>query len=236
MHRYSNPRDWLVPKIDNISPKEVILGDSCEGFQSIDVANEQRITLILFTHSLCVVGAESARAAHDRGTTAQCHPQSPCWAAPANTRQHAGAGWGSLDSRRSCEGVSRVEPRTCVLDASVAWLEVKPPLLLLAPGVELLNAGWKGQRQGAITEVQFLATGELAPRLFSERIPAETLLSTAQRWSHELDHPAYDCLYLTLAEQRSAVMLTQEQRLLRKCNIFSILLPWRRHWRIWWCS
>jgi hypothetical protein len=31
-----------------------------------------------------------------------------------------------------------------------------------------------------------------------------------------LDHPATDCLYLALAEQRSAVLLTQEQRLLRK--------------------
>jgi predicted nucleic acid-binding protein len=31
-----------------------------------------------------------------------------------------------------------------------------------------------------------------------------------------LDHPAYDCLYLALAEMRSAVLLTQDQRLLNK--------------------
>jgi predicted nucleic acid-binding protein len=31
-----------------------------------------------------------------------------------------------------------------------------------------------------------------------------------------LDHPAYDCLYLALAELRSAMLLTQDQRLLRK--------------------
>jgi len=55
--------------------------------------------------------------------------------------------------------------------------------------VELLNSGWKAQRQGAITEAQFQAIGELAPHLFSELVPAATLLSTAQRWCCELDHP-----------------------------------------------
>jgi predicted nucleic acid-binding protein len=50
-------------------------------------------------------------------------------------------------------------------DRSVALLEAEAPLLLLAPDlvlVDLLNAGWKALRQGAITEAQFLAIGELA--------------------------------------------------------------------------
>jgi predicted nucleic acid-binding protein len=102
---------------------------------------------------------------------------------------------------------------------SVALLEATPAAELIAPDlvlVELLNAGWKAQRMGAITEAQLAAIAELAPSLFSELVPAAALLSSAQRWCRQLDHPAYDCLYLALAEQRSAVLLTQNQQLLRK--------------------
>ena len=130
--------------------------------------------------------------------------------------------------------MSSAEPRAWVVDASVAFgwfaevaqspravalLDAQPASQLIAPDlvlVELLNAGWKAQRQGAISEEQFLAIGELVPSLFSELVPAATLLVGAQRWCHLLDHPAYDCLYLALAELRSAVLLTQDQRLLHK--------------------
>jgi predicted nucleic acid-binding protein len=45
--------------------------------------------------------------------------------------------------------------------------------------------------------------------LFSELVPAATLLPAARRWSQGLDHPAYDCLYLALAEARNARLFTQ---------------------------
>ncbi|MEB3320022.1 MAG: type II toxin-antitoxin system VapC family toxin [Cyanobium sp.] len=130
--------------------------------------------------------------------------------------------------------MSSAEPRTWVVDASVAFgwfaevaqseravalLEAQPASQLIAPDlvvVDLLNAGWRAQRQGAISEAQFLAIGELAPTLFSDLVPSAALLARAQRWCQLLDHPAYDCLYLALAELRSAVLLTQDQRLLRK--------------------
>lgn len=129
--------------------------------------------------------------------------------------------------------MSSAEPRAWVVDASVAFgwfaevaeseravalLDAHPAIQLIAPDlvlVELLNAGWKAQRQGAISEEQFLAIGELAPTLFSELVPSAVLLARAQCWC-QLDHPAYDCLYLALAELRSAVLLTKDQRLLRK--------------------
>ena len=104
-------------------------------------------------------------------------------------------------------------------ERAVALLDAQPAIQLIAPDlvlVELLNAGWKAQRQGAISEAQFLAIGELAPTLLSELVPAAALLARAQRWCQVLDHPAYDCLYLALAELRSAMLLTQDQRLLRK--------------------
>ncbi len=130
--------------------------------------------------------------------------------------------------------VGSVEPGSSVVDASVAFpwfaemphseqavtlLDAQPDIQLLAPDlvlVELLNAGWTAQRQRAITLDQFLAIGELAPGLWSELVPAAILLKSAQRWCRALDHPADDCLYLALAEMRSAVLLTQDQRLLKK--------------------
>ena len=106
------------------------------------------------------------------------------------------------------------EPRAWVVDASVAfgWFVAVPGSeqaallldhpanpLLLAPDlvlVELLNAGWKGWCSGAITEEQFEGIAALAPGLFSELVPAATLLPAARRWSQRLDHPADDaCIW-----------------------------------------
>ncbi len=130
--------------------------------------------------------------------------------------------------------MSSAEPGLWVVDASVAFgwfvespasapavrlLESSPPARLLAPElvlVELLNAGWKAWRAGAISEEQFEGIAELAPRLFSELVPAAALLPAAQRWSRRLDHPAYDCLYLALAEAREGHLITQDQRLLSR--------------------
>lgn len=121
-----------------------------------------------------------------------------------------------------------------VVDASVAFgwfvevpastqavrlLDKAPPARLLAPDlvlVELLNAGWKAWRAGAITEEQFQGIAALAPGLFSELVPAATLLPAARRWSQRLDHPADDCLYLALAEARNTRLITRDQRLLRR--------------------
>jgi hypothetical protein len=46
--------------------------------------------------------------------------------------------------------------------------------------VDLLNVGGKAQRQGAISEEQFLAIGEIAPTLFSELVPAAGSTAAAQ--------------------------------------------------------
>lgn len=130
--------------------------------------------------------------------------------------------------------MSSAEPRLWVVDASVAFgwfvevpgsakavelLDAAPPACLLAPDlvlVELLNAGWKAWRVGAITEEQFAGIAQLAPGLFTELVPASNLLASARRWSQRLDHPAYDCLDLALAEARNSPLITQDQRLLKR--------------------
>ena len=121
-----------------------------------------------------------------------------------------------------------------VVDASVAFgwfaavpgsvqavelLDASPPLRLIAPDlvlIELLNAGWRARRAGAITAEQLEGIAQLAPGLFTELVPAASLLKGAYRWCQLLDHPAYDCLYLSLAERQAAPLITQDERLLRK--------------------
>lgn len=126
------------------------------------------------------------------------------------------------------------ETSAWVVDASVAfgWFAAVPGSeqaalllksggrqLLLAPDlvlVELLNAGWKSLRLGAITAEQFDWLAHRAGEPFSALFPSQGLLSRAHHWCTLLDHPAYDCLYIALAEQQNATLITADQRLLRK--------------------
>ncbi len=99
-----------------------------------------------------------------------------------------------------------------LLDGGPATLRLAPDLVL----VELLNAGWKSLRLGAITSEQFEVLATRAAEPFSRLIPSTALLARAAHWCLELDHPAYDCLYVALAEQERATLNTADQRLLRK--------------------
>ena len=126
------------------------------------------------------------------------------------------------------------EARAWVVDASVAFawfaavpnaeqaarlLDAEPGTLLLAPDlvlVELLNAAWKSLRLGAITSEQFQMLASRASEPFSRLVPSSALLARASHWCRELDHPAYDCLDVALAEQERATLITADQRLLRK--------------------
>ncbi|MEA5442363.1 type II toxin-antitoxin system VapC family toxin [Cyanobium gracile] len=126
------------------------------------------------------------------------------------------------------------EPTIWVVDASVAFawfaavpgseqaawlLEPGSAAVLLAPDlvlVELLNAGWKCLRLGAITAEQFQMLAHRGAEPFSHLAPSQALLARAAHWCVELDHPAYDCLYVALAERERATLITADQRLLRK--------------------
>ncbi|MGO8842841.1 MAG: type II toxin-antitoxin system VapC family toxin [Methyloceanibacter sp.] len=62
----------------------------------------------------------------------------------------------------------------------------------------------------------------LAARLLQsaeiELTPTRSFMEPATRIAIELDHPAYDCIYLALAAERDCPFVTADERLLRKLD------------------
>ncbi len=69
---------------------------------------------------------------------------------------------------------------------------------------------------GSLEDIHLLA--KRAMELPDQIIPAADLWQDALELAHELNHPVYDCLYLSLARQRGAALLTLDRELIRKAN------------------
>jgi predicted nucleic acid-binding protein len=122
---------------------------------------------------------------------------------------------------------------TLVVDANVAvrWLFdmdgvtqadalLQSGEALIAPDLvfsEITNAAWKMTALAALpggTAAQaVLRSGDF----FQEIIASRELKDPALAIAIELRHPAYDCFYLALAEQRDCQMVTADERLLARC-------------------
>ncbi len=117
-----------------------------------------------------------------------------------------------------------------VIDASVAikWVIDEPgseqalklrrhavaaPDLLIS---ECANIVWKKVRLGELTGPEATMAIRLLVRADIELVPARQLASRAVEWAILLDHSAYDCMYLTLAEATTRPFVTADARLLRK--------------------
>jgi len=123
---------------------------------------------------------------------------------------------------------------TIVIDASVAlkWFVEEEgseqaasllagPDLLIAPDLivaELCNAGWKAFRAGTMRFEQWDHAAARLALAFDELAPLAPLAQRAVTMSRALDHPAYDCFYLALAETRDAQMVTADRRLLNRVS------------------
>lgn len=119
-----------------------------------------------------------------------------------------------------------------VVDASVAlkWFvneEGTPAALsllaaanhLLAPELviaEMCNAAWRMSRIGRMTAEQVAIVAARAGQLFHERVGLDVLSVRATDIALRLGHPAYDCFYLALAEQREARVVTADRRFVAK--------------------
>jgi predicted nucleic acid-binding protein len=117
-----------------------------------------------------------------------------------------------------------------VVDASVAikWLIDEPGTqqaialrrhTLSAPDLllpECANILWKKVRRDELSGDEAVVCARLLARADVELIPARGLLDQAMRLSIRLDHPAYDCMYLGLAQAAGRPFVTADGRLLRR--------------------
>ena len=87
------------------------------------------------------------------------------------------------------------------------------PDLLIA---ECANILWKKVRRNELSEREALFAGGLLARADIELIAMRPYLEAAVRIAVALDHPAYDCIYIALAEAEGLQFVTSDMSLLRK--------------------
>jgi len=103
---------------------------------------------------------------------------------------------------------------TLVIDASIAvkWmveedgtpeaLALRQKAKLIAPELlvaECANIVWKKVQRNELLKQEALLAARLLQGAEIELVPTRSLFEAATRMSIEIDHPAYDCLYLALA-------------------------------------
>jgi predicted nucleic acid-binding protein len=86
------------------------------------------------------------------------------------------------------------------------------PDLLIA---ECANVFWKKARRREMSLEEAGLAAELLERADIEFVPTRRFWSQATRWAIELDHPAYDCIYLALADSLSCDFITADAELQR---------------------
>ena len=118
-----------------------------------------------------------------------------------------------------------------VIDASIAlkWvvqedgtnqaLVLRQHAKLIAPDLlvpECANILWKKVQRKELTRDEALLAARLLQGAEIELLPTRSLLEQAARIAIELDHPAYDCLYLALAMENGCRFVTADERFIRK--------------------
>ena len=122
---------------------------------------------------------------------------------------------------------------TLVIDASIAvkWvveedgtpeaLALQQKAKLIAPELlvaECANILWKKVRRGELLKGEALVAARLLQGAEIELLPTRSLFEAATRMSIEIDHPAYDCLYLALAVEKKCQLVSADERFLRKLH------------------
>jgi len=101
-------------------------------------------------------------------------------------------------------------------DAAVALLSGGPlaaPDLLVA---ECANILWKKVRRSELTTDEAMVAARIIQRADVELHPMRALMEPAAQLAIDLDHPAYDCMYLALALHRGGQFVTADERFLNK--------------------
>jgi predicted nucleic acid-binding protein len=120
-----------------------------------------------------------------------------------------------------------------VVDASVAlkWifeeagtseaLVLLKQVALAAPDLliaECANAIWKKVRRGELGRDEALIAARVLGAAEIELLPTRSLIEQAVRLAIELNHPAYDCVYLALATANHWRFVTADEGIGRKAR------------------
>ena len=81
---------------------------------------------------------------------------------------------------------------------------------------EWANILWKKVRRGELDIEEAFLAGRLLQAADVELLFTRSLLGHALRLAVDLDHPAYDCLYLALAAASSSLLVTADKALVRR--------------------
>ena len=118
-----------------------------------------------------------------------------------------------------------------VIDASIAvkWvveeqgtpqaLTLRRLAKLMAPELlvpECANILWMKVQRNELSKEQALLAARLLQAAEIELLPTRSLLAAATRIAIDIDHPAYDCLYLAAAVDRDCRYVTADDRFVRK--------------------
>jgi len=120
---------------------------------------------------------------------------------------------------------------TLVIDASIAvkWvveesgtaeaLTLRRRAKLIAPELltaECANILWKKVQRNELSKDEAFLAARLLQAADIEFPPTRSLLEAATQIAIELNHAAYDCLYLALATERDCRFATADERFVRK--------------------
>ena len=118
-----------------------------------------------------------------------------------------------------------------VIDASIAVklvvqetgtreaLALQETFRLSAPDLlipECANILWKKFRLGELTGEEAGIAARILAGAEIELVAMRALFGPAMQLAVELDHPAYDCIYLALAIERDVPFVTADERFLRE--------------------
>ncbi len=89
---------------------------------------------------------------------------------------------------------------------------------------EAANILWKRVRRGELTETESSAIASALLEVPKTVRPSEILLPAALQMSCILDHPAYDCFYLALADFLGSSLITADRKLVNAL----VGTPWQQ--------
>jgi predicted nucleic acid-binding protein len=104
-------------------------------------------------------------------------------------------------------------------DGTPAALALRQKAKLIAPDLlvpECANILWKKVQRDELSTEEALLAARLLQGAEIELLPTRALLEAAARFAIELDHPAYDCLYLAVAIKNDCRFVTADKGFRRK--------------------